>query len=212
MRVLKRGTRSVVVGRLMCAGVLCAGVLCAGVLCAACGGSQLGPETPPSEGGAAPTASANDAIASEETPHFGDGSGSALAYVGTARPSATPVGFPVPLSYALPYDVNVEALRALSDTPTADQPPFTIPEENVPQAQRLFDIFAWQTFIALNWPALGDGAPNPQLTLADSSTPRVWEYFVDAGLVYQKNGAAPTMWSKAVNRTSTKTLCLSVMA
>src|SRR5690606_31394015 len=102
MRVFRRGTRSVAVGRLMCASVLCA----------ACGGSQLEPEAPPGE---APTASANDALVSEETPSFGDGSGGALAYVGAARPSATSVGFPVPLSYALPYDVNVDALRALSD-------------------------------------------------------------------------------------------------
>ena len=115
------------------------------------------------------------------------------------------LGFPVPLSSDLPYDVNTSALRALSDTPDKATPPYTVPDDNIPPAQRLFDIFSWQAFIALNWPALPDGQPDNKLNLADSATPRVWEYYVDAGLVYRKDGAAPIGWKDAVAASLNKT-------
>jgi hypothetical protein len=117
-----------------------------------------------------------------------------------AAPAASAYGldFPLPFSSALPYDVDVAALRALSDTPDQPAPPYTIPDANIPAAQRWFDIYSWQAFLALNWPALPDGRPNAKLTLADSTTPRVWEYYVDAGQVYRKDGAAPLPWEKAV--------------
>ena len=101
------------------------------------------------------------------------------------------------LSSALPYDVDIEALRKLSVTPNKKQPPFKLPGSNIPEGQRLFDIFAWQTFVALNWPALANGQPDNTLTIANTSAPRVWEYFVDVGLVYQKDGAAPASWASA---------------
>lgn len=121
------------------------------------------------------------------------------------------LSFPTPFSSNLPYDVNTTALRALSDTPKKVNPPFTIPDENIPSAQRLFDLFSWQTFIALNWPAQPDGQPNNQLTLADSKTPRVWEYYVDAGLVYRKDGAPPLGWKDAVAASQEKTFWMSGM-
>ncbi|GEP44073.1 hypothetical protein [Brevifollis gellanilyticus] len=118
----------------------------------------------------------------------------------------------VPFKSDLPYDVNVAALRALSDTPKKPNPPYNIPDSNIPPAQRLFDVFSWQTFIALNWPAKPDGSPNNDLTLADSTTPRVWESFVDAGLVYRKDGAAPPDWKSAVSESQKKTFWMSGMS
>lgn len=122
------------------------------------------------------------------------------------------LNFPLPLSSSLPYDVNVPALRALSDTPDKARPPYTIPDENIPPAQRWFDIFSWQTFIALNWPALSDGKPDNKLTLADSIAPRVWEYYVDAGQVYRKDGAAPLPWKDAVAASQDKQFWMSGMS
>jgi hypothetical protein len=119
---------------------------------------------------------------------------------------------PIPFSSELPYDVNLAALRALSDTPKKANPPYTIPEDKIPPAQRLFDIFSWQAFIALNWPAKPDGQPNKQLTLADSKTPRVWEYYVDAGQVYRKDGAPPLDWKNAVAASQEKTFWMSGMS
>jgi len=119
---------------------------------------------------------------------------------------------PVPFKSDLPYDVNITALRALSDTPKKPNPPYTIPDSNLPPAQRLFDVFSWQAFIALNWPAKPDGQPNNDLTLADSGTPRVWESYVDAGLVYRKDGAAPPDWKSAVAASQKKTFWMSGMS
>lgn len=130
----------------------------------------------------------------------------------SAAPKAPDLPFPDALSSALPYDVNIPALRALSDTPDKAKPPYTIPDPNIPPAQRLFDLFSWQTFLALNWPALPNGQPNNQLTLADSKTPRVWEYYVDAGQVYRKDGAPPLSWKDAVNASQDKVFWMSGMS
>ena len=122
------------------------------------------------------------------------------------------IGFPDKPSPVLPYDVNIDALRGLSSTPQKAAPPFTIPESNISAAQRLFDVFSWQAFLALNWPALPNGEPNTALTLTDSQTPRVWEYYVDAALVYRKNGAPPPPWKEAVVASQAKTLFMSGMS
>ncbi|HEY8962644.1 MAG TPA: hypothetical protein VIM57_10615 [Luteolibacter sp.] len=108
--------------------------------------------------------------------------------------------FPTPFSPDLPFDVNIDQLRALSETPQKPQPPFTIPDDNVPSAQRLFDIFAWQSFLALNWPANADGMPDKSKTLADSTAPRVWEGFTEISQVFRENGAAPLPWKDAVKQ------------
>lgn len=120
--------------------------------------------------------------------------------------------YPLPFSSALPFDVNVPALRALSDTPEKAAPPYTIPDGNVPAAQRLFDVFAWQSFVALNWPALPNGQPNGELTLADAKAPRVWESYVDGGVVYRKDGAAPPAWNDAVAASQSKIFWMSGMS
>lgn len=119
---------------------------------------------------------------------------------------------PLPLSPVLPHDVDIAALRALSTTPKQAEPPFEIPDGNIPQAQRWFDIFSWQSFLALNWPALSSGEPDNQKNLTDSATPRVWEYFVDAGQVYRKDGARPLPWNEALAAGKEKTFWISGMS
>ena len=106
-----------------------------------------------------------------------------------------------PFMPELPPDVNIDALRRLSDTPDKSRPPFSIPDGNIPPANRLFDVFAWQTFLALNWPTKPDSQPDRDKTLADTEAPRVWEHYVDAGLVYQVDGVAPASWEEAVKAT-----------
>ncbi len=112
--------------------------------------------------------------------------------------AASPARLPPQLSSELPYDVDIEALRRLSLTPNKTAPPYDIGPANLPAAQRLFDIFSWQSFIALNWPAGSNGQADTNKTLADSATPRVWEYYVDAALVYQQDGAPPPAFNQAV--------------
>ena len=114
--------------------------------------------------------------------------------------------FPKELTSKLPYDVNVDALRVLSTTPDHPTPPYTIPEANIPKAQRWFDLFAWQAFLALNWPALENGEPDNSKTLADAETPRVWEYYVDISQVFRPDGEEPLPWNKISNGKAEKTL------
>src|SRR2546423_556551 len=76
--------------------------------------------------------------------------------------TSTAVKVPPPLPPAVPYDVDVQALAKLDRN------------TQVPEAQRLFDVFAWQCFLALNWPAKPDGEPDKTKTLADATAKRVW--------------------------------------
>lgn len=102
--------------------------------------------------------------------------------------------YPLPFDSRLPYDVNLAALRKLSTMPDKPAPPYKIPEDNLPAAQRWFDIFSWQAFLALNWPALPSGEPDNAKGLADAVTPRVWEYYVDVAQVFKADGEQPGKW------------------
>jgi hypothetical protein len=106
--------------------------------------------------------------------------------------------FPKELSSKLPFDVDIRALRSLSATPQKEEPPFDIADEKIPFAQRLFDIFSWQAFISLNWPASPDGSPDTAKTIGDAEAPRMWERFVEVSNVYRAGGAEPKPWDEAV--------------
>ena len=58
----------------------------------------------------------------------------------------------------------------------------------VPRDQKKFDVFSWQSFVALNWPAGPDGAPL-QSFAGDPGAPRVWETWDDAIAVFDPSGA-----------------------
>jgi len=105
-----------------------------------------------------------------------------LALAGPVEPSPL-MPFPQKLSGELPYDV----------TDVSNQVGRFVKEERIPQAQRLFDIFSWQTFIALNWPADPSGKPilnGPPR----NDVPLVWEYWINASQVFKPNGVAPDPW------------------
>jgi len=102
-----------------------------------------------------------------------------------AEPSAVSVDFPQSLSPDLPYDVDVDALHKLDR------------DSQVPEAQRLFDIFAWQAFIALNWPAKSDGTPDRDKTIANTESPRVWAGWRTNDSIYLPDGGKPAPWDPA---------------
>jgi hypothetical protein len=52
-----------------------------------------------------------------------------------------------------------------------------------PKFQPSFDIFSWQSFIALNWPANSKGDPIGGLN-DNSDSLRVWEYYTDVAKVF----------------------------
>ena len=59
-----------------------------------------------------------------------------------------------------------------------------------PAVQAKFDMFSWQSFVALNWPANPDGTPLPTFD-GNPTAPRVWETYLDAAEVYSSGGRTP---------------------
>lgn len=117
------------------------------------------------------------------------GVGGALLLIATAVQSANAAehatAYPAPLSPQLPYDVDVAALRRLDRF------------EQIPEAQRLFDIFAWRAFVALSWPARADGSPDTSKSLADATSPRVWMGWRGNDTVFLPDGSKPEPWNAA---------------
>jgi len=90
-------------------------------------------------------------------------------------------------------EVQDQTTRDMIHTQLCDQPPTdklcaTLPNDNTDfselfvyiflsaAAQNSFDIFSWQSFIALNWPVDGDGAPLPSLTADGEHIPQWADY------------------------------------
>jgi cytochrome c len=63
-------------------------------------------------------------------------------------------------------------------------------------AQRAFNVFGWQQFIALNWPAAPTvrGSPDPSRPIA-APGPRVWETWKETAAVYLPDGRKPPAWN-----------------
>jgi cytochrome c len=72
------------------------------------------------------------------------------------------------------------------------------PAPNFNTLQRDADIFSWQGFIALNWPALAGrrGEPDANKPI-NAPGPRVWETWKEEYEVYLKDGARPKPWNDA---------------
>jgi len=68
-------------------------------------------------------------------------------------------------------------------------------DSNLPAAQRLFDIFAWKAFLALNWAANSDGNPDQSKSFSDVQSPRVWEFWEPSSQIFLPHGERPTGWS-----------------
>ena len=67
-------------------------------------------------------------------------------------------------------------------------------QRNPSVVQRASDIFSWQDFIALNWPASGKrGIPAKDRSFA-APGPRVWETWKETGEVYLPDGRKPAPW------------------
>jgi len=69
----------------------------------------------------------------------------------------------------IPHEVVVQVLAGYTGLDTKVQPKF--------------DMFSWQSFVALNWPANPDGTPLPTFD-GNPGAPRVWETYLDATQVY----------------------------
>ena len=96
-----------------------------------------------------------------------------------AGPSNTPP--PIVLSPTIPGDVNVTATTKSID---AFQPDF--------------DVYSWNTFIALNWPPGANGSGDPSKKIGQNGdNDTVWEHYRDVADVFLPGGAKPA-WNGPV--------------
>ncbi|MCY4454540.1 MAG: hypothetical protein OXC01_21600 [Immundisolibacterales bacterium] len=95
---------------------------------------------------------------------------------------------------------NDTVARSLCDTPPHEEVCPVAPKDNTDfdasfiylnlekNAQDPFDIFSWQTFVALNWPANEAGAPLGEPIGTHPNRPRVWQSYGQPGELF---GFAP---------------------
>lgn len=63
--------------------------------------------------------------------------------------------------------------------------------------QHDFDVFSWQSFIALNWPANPDGTPNNNLVIGQNPDgPVVWQSWRESYTIFLPDGATPVPWGQ----------------
>ncbi|MGO1072420.1 hypothetical protein [Lysobacter sp. CA199] len=81
-----------------------------------------------------------------------------------------------PLSSTIPLDISV---------------PQSNP--NLQDLQDDFDLFSWQSFVAVNWPGGPDGNPIPGTTIG-ANVPTVWENWKESRDIFLPGGATPPPW------------------
>lgn len=58
--------------------------------------------------------------------------------------------------------------------------------------QKDFDIFSWESFIALNWPRNKDGSPDTHIPIGTKDLPTVWESWINLSQVFLEDGSPPS--------------------
>jgi len=114
----------------------------------------------------------------------------------TTSTSVDDAGDSVATEFAVSADLPVDASDGTADFGKLHDP------KRIPQSQRVFDKFAWQAFVALNWAAQEDGSPDPAIKTAEDDArenyrrPRVWETFAETNVLFKANGVKPEEWPK----------------
>ena len=97
----------------------------------------------------------------------------------TTAPAAGPA---IVLSSAIPGDAEFGPL-----------PPNPTNEQKLLAIQGDFDIYSWNTFIALNWPPGPDGNGDPKKTIGQNGdNDTVWEHYRDVSDIFLPGGAVPS--------------------
>ena len=93
----------------------------------------------------------------------------------TRRPD--PAALPT-LSPDIPFDVTIDE-----------------PQPTRESLQHDFDVLSWQSFIAMNWPALPDGQPDrAQVPGQNGDNLTVWETWKEASQIFLPGGLPPSTW------------------
>ncbi len=100
-----------------------------------------------------------------------------------------------PLQLPAVCGVRLQAPRLGWEFPQDVEGALRQPNRNV--VQRATDLFAWQQFIALNWPAslTRRGEPDHDRPL-QAEGPRVWETWMETSEVYRADGSPPPPWQE----------------
>jgi hypothetical protein len=89
------------------------------------------------------------------------------------------------------------ALPVISPQLPADgqfNPPF-----DLASLQHDFDVFSWQSFIALNWPAAAIGQPDTSVSIGEKQgQPTVWQTYKESRDIFLPGGATPPAWGTDV--------------
>jgi hypothetical protein len=83
------------------------------------------------------------------------------------------------LTSALPGDVFVPSKEALEKN------------SQFPQVQRLFDLWSWQAFLAVNWPTSNGGQPASSIAGYDAGNIPAWSTWHESTSIYLPHGATP---------------------
>lgn len=66
--------------------------------------------------------------------------------------------------------------------------------------QHDFDVFSWQTFVALNWNSDSAGNPNKNVKFGDKESElTVWQAWKSSREIFLPNGAKPNAWGEVEN-------------
>lgn len=69
---------------------------------------------------------------------------------------------------------------------------------NLKTLQKRFDIFSWQSFIALNWPANTDGSADTGVNIGEKpGAMTVWQHYKESRDIFLPGGAVPPAWGEA---------------
>ena len=78
--------------------------------------------------------------------------------------------------------------------------PLTIPAPasgSLDDVQHAFDVFSWQAFVALNWPANADGTPNTNLVIGQNPQGSVvWQNWRESRSIFLPGGVQPAPWGQ----------------
>ena len=100
-----------------------------------------------------------------------------------------------PVSGSAPGSAPTDPLPTLSSMIPLEisaNPPFTLES-----LQHDFDVFSWQSFVALNWPANADGTPNNNLVIGQQpGGPVVWQSWKESRDIFLPDGAQPPAWNQ----------------
>ncbi|MGO4776868.1 hypothetical protein AB4084_15405, partial [Lysobacter sp. 2RAB21] len=83
-----------------------------------------------------------------------------------------------PLSSTIPLEISVPQQKP-----------------NLQDLQDDFDLFSWQSFVAVNWPAGPDGNPKPGASIGPD-VPTVWENWKESRDIFLPGGATPPPWGQ----------------